>query len=55
MIFFHIFSKAANREILPPPRQLPPPLALPFDLAKLQKVPTNEGVGTMDAYLQLQK
>ncbi|XP_074352336.1 uncharacterized protein LOC141691498 [Apium graveolens] len=36
-----------------PSSPLPPPPPLPVDLTKLERVPNNQGIGTMDAYLEI--
>ncbi|XP_074354896.1 uncharacterized protein LOC141693640 [Apium graveolens] len=38
----------------PSPPLLPPP-PLPVDLTKLERIPNNQGIGTMDSYLEIQK
>ncbi|KAL8156687.1 hypothetical protein AgCh_001693 [Apium graveolens] len=40
---------------LHPSPRLPPPPPLPVDLTKIERVPNNQGIGTMDAYLETQK
>ncbi|KAL8156689.1 hypothetical protein AgCh_001695 [Apium graveolens] len=40
---------------LHPSPRLPPSPPLPVDLTKIERVPINQGIGTMDAYLEMQK
>lgn len=50
----YIFCKVTG-ETAPPPLVLPPPPPLPVDRTQILRVPTNEGIGSMGAYLEMQK
>ncbi|XP_074340711.1 uncharacterized protein LOC141678320 isoform X2 [Apium graveolens] len=48
-------TEVNDRDILPPPPPLPAPPPFPLDLTQLQRPPANERIGTMEAFVDLQK